>query len=89
MIDLGTLGGSNSSAIGINNRSEVVGSAALATEEGQAFLWRPYHGLLGIGSLTGEESWARDINARGEIVGRSVIAGIPVAVLWTKAARTQ
>ena len=39
IVDLGTLGGSRSSAYGINNRGQVVGVAETADGDLHAFLW--------------------------------------------------
>jgi probable HAF family extracellular repeat protein len=65
MTDLGTLGGPESSAMGINSQGQVVGFAATADEAIHAVLWD--HGTttdLGAGR-------ACAINAAGQIVGES------------------
>jgi probable HAF family extracellular repeat protein len=41
MQDLGTLGGSSSTAIAINNAGVIVGTSDTATGEGRVCLWRP------------------------------------------------
>jgi probable HAF family extracellular repeat protein len=80
-VDLGTLGGPNSQAFGVNNRGQVVGVAETPTSS-QAFLWQ--HGTMtSLPSLAGGSSGATDINNRGQVVGNSTSAdGFPHAVLW-------
>jgi probable HAF family extracellular repeat protein len=81
-VDLGTLGGPNSHALGINKRGQVVGVAD-APERSEAFLWE--RGVMtGLGSLAGVGgSQASDVNDRGEIVGSSPNAeGLSHAVIW-------
>jgi len=65
MRDLGTLGGTVSMALAINNRTEVVGSS------GRAFLWTEQAGIVDVGTLGGRTSCANDINDLGCIVGVS------------------
>ena len=65
MRDLGTLGGTASMALGINNRSEVVGGS------GRAFLWTQQAGIVDLGTLGGRTSCANDVNDLGYIVGAS------------------
>lgn len=64
--DLGTLGGSDTRALGINNSGQVVGESA-----GRAFLWSN-GAMTNLGTLPGLEdgfSWAYDINKSGQVVG--------------------
>jgi len=93
-IDLGTLGGANSSALGLNDAGQVVGWAEIpgcTTTNGfpckRAFLWE--NGVMtDLGFLPGDEgSIARAINDAGLVVGnseRDVIAGSGTyhAVTW-------
>ncbi|GAC1493651.1 MAG: hypothetical protein NVS2B14_06890 [Chamaesiphon sp.] len=76
--DLGTLGGKESQATGINNLGEVVGSSNIAnksenrshTEQQHAFLYS--HGkMMDLGTLGGPSSIANGINNKGEVVGDS------------------
>jgi probable HAF family extracellular repeat protein len=75
--DLGTLGGSDSMATGINIWGQVVGSSEIACTTNSsnvcthAFLWQ--NDLMrDLGTLPGyEDSWPVGINARGQIVGLS------------------
>ena len=67
-LDLGTLGGANSQAFGVNNRGQVVGSSETSTS-GQAFLWQRGT-MTGLGTLAGGSSGATDINNRGQVVGQ-------------------
>lgn len=79
---LGTLGGTNSSAIGINERGEVVGTADTAAGESHAFLWKDGE-LEDLKTLGGPSSTASAINDRAIVVGTSTLAdGTPHAFLW-------
>ncbi len=77
MRDLGALGAAPSIALGINNRTEVVGGS------GHAFLWTERAGIVDLGTLGGRTSCANDVNDLGCIVGVSQTAesdrrGLPV-----------
>ena len=77
--ELGTLGGSNSAALGINDLGQMVGYAQLTGGSNHAFLWvsGSTNGVVGnpemsdLGTLGGSESQADDINDAGQIGGYS------------------
>lgn len=71
--DLGSLGGTKSAAVGINDQGQIVGVAENALGQFRAFLYED--GIMqDIGTLGGTSSNANAINNRGEIVGRSFLA---------------
>ncbi len=83
VLDLGTLGGENSSARDINDRGTIVGYSETASGETKAFIWRPLLGMQSLGTLGGQNSKAFAINADGLIVGESETASGDVhATLW-------
>lgn len=71
MTDLGTLGGKHSSAKGINNFGQVIGSSLTQSEESHAFLYSngAMHDLSTLGGTYAE---AFSINDNSQIVGCSV-----------------
>src|SRR6516225_10340329 len=73
--DLGTLGGAQSIAYGINATGQVVGSSHItsAIYSPHAFLWQNGT-MIDIGTLDGGYSNARAINEAGQIVGDSTTA---------------
>src|SRR5262245_9423133 len=73
MQDLGTLGGTNSRANGINDIGEIVGYATSAgCCDGHAFLYTPGVGMSDLGTLGGAlTSSAHAINNVGQVVGSS------------------
>ena len=83
-IDLGTLGGSNSVALGINSVRDVVGYAYMADNATRhAVIWTADGALIDLGTLGGSESVATGINDVGQIVGYSRDAsGNFNAVVW-------
>ena len=68
--DLGTLGGERTSAMGINNRGDVVGFSQTAKGENRAFLYTG-GSLVDMGTLGGAESLAYRISDNGVVVGRA------------------
>jgi probable HAF family extracellular repeat protein len=84
IIDLGTLGGKNSSAYSINNRGDVVGHAQSAEGYWRAFLIPAGGAMIDLGTLGGNESHAYRINNRGQIVGEAqTAAGTMHAFLYS------
>lgn len=82
MQDLGTLGGPNSYAYGINNAGQVVGHAEISPGTVHAFLWSSGT-MQDLGTLGGIASEAAGINASGQIVGSAQTAdGSWRAFLW-------
>jgi probable HAF family extracellular repeat protein len=82
MQDLGTFGGSNGQATGINHDGDVVGEADFPGDQvHDALLWR--HGVkTDLGNL-GLTSFAQAINSAGQVVGHSKINdGSFRAILW-------
>jgi probable HAF family extracellular repeat protein len=83
MIDLGTLGGSFSSAFGINNKNQVVGVSKTAAGPQHAFLWSKGE-MMDLGTLGGDGSGAQAVNDGGQVVGTSTLAsGVGRAFIWT------
>jgi probable HAF family extracellular repeat protein len=83
IIDLGTLGGSEANATGINDRGQVVGYSNTTTGAIHAFLWEDGT-MTDLGTLPGGiQSQAYAINSRGQIVGGgSDASGDMRAVRW-------
>jgi probable HAF family extracellular repeat protein len=68
--DLGTLGGTNSTAWAININGVVVGSSDDANGNQHAFRWDSVHGMKDLGLLPGYDSTvALSINKAGQITG--------------------
>jgi probable HAF family extracellular repeat protein len=78
LVDLGTLGGSTSFALDVNNNRQVSGNAQTPTGQPSprlnAFIWSPPGGpLQNIGTLPGSNNFSRGyaINDSGVVVGES------------------
>jgi probable HAF family extracellular repeat protein len=90
IVDLGTLDGNSSYALGINNdpdNIEVVGLSRRADGFTHGFHWTAATGMTDLGSL-GRSSSAWDINNHGVIAGGSEAAPLAApldfwAVVWT------
>jgi probable HAF family extracellular repeat protein len=82
--DLGTLGGSNSFARGINNAGQVVGYGDRVAGPYHAIIWNGTT-ATDLGTLGGGESQAYAINDAGLVVGYSQTTGNAAvrATLWT------
>ena len=83
VVDLGTLGGTSSSAADVNGRGQIVGGSSTADGLSHAFLWQD--GVMtDLGTLGGETSEATETNESGQVVGRSLdAAGVRQAFLWS------
>ena len=82
--DLGTLGGQQSEAFGVNNYTQIVGYSNVASGAEHAFLWTRGGGMQDLGTLGGTASHAYAINDSGQVVGSSTTAaGDTHAFLWT------
>src|ERR1700676_566885 len=68
MQDLGSIGGGNSYANGINNAGQVVGYYETAVST-RAFLWTASTGMQDLGTLGGSFAMASGINSAGQVVG--------------------
>ncbi|MFL5397224.1 MAG: hypothetical protein ACJ79P_04890 [Myxococcales bacterium] len=67
--DLGTLGGSFSFGLAINDRSQIAGGAAVDDTTEHAFLFDPEHGMRDIGTGTSWSSRALAVSSRGDAAG--------------------
>src|SRR5438128_10063164 len=68
IVDLGTLGGSNSSAVAVNTSGQVVGQSGIAGDAAShAFSWTAATGMVDLGTLGGRYSSAVAVNASGQV----------------------
>jgi probable HAF family extracellular repeat protein len=67
--DLGTFGGTFSSASAVNDSAVVVGQAEYPNGDGHALLYKDSLPLKDLGTLGGSYSYANDVNANAEVVG--------------------
>lgn len=85
--DLGGLGGPGDTlAVGINNRTEVVGGASMPDGTAHGFLWSPQRGMQDIGAVGDDPVGApSSINNGGLVVGGSCDADFNCrAFLWER-----
>jgi probable HAF family extracellular repeat protein len=82
MMDIGTLGGDLSIAVGINDAGQVAGSSLTAKETVMGFVWGNGK-LTPVGALGGQNSIAAGINNKGQVVGLAETArGEAHSFLW-------
>jgi len=78
LTSLGTLGGSNAEAQGINDNDLIVGWAHNGSGARRAFTWTSGGGMTDLGAVSGRsDSEAHAVNASGEVVGTVVDVGVP------------
>src|SRR5690348_17169908 len=65
--DLGTLGGSSSIAVALNNKGDIGGAANVPGEFQHPFLWTKDTGMLDLGTLGGLNAGAAGPNSRNEL----------------------
>lgn len=89
--DLGNFGGTYTTANGINNSGQVVGSSKLTGYNGsRAFLYSN-GAMQNLGTLGGHDSYASGINNNGQVVGKAYTAGYytqPHAFLYSSGVMT-
>ena len=72
VVNLGTLGGSNSEGFAIRSDSSVIGVSKVRKKGNwvdHAFLWSPAGGMQDLTSTSSENSTATDLNSAGAVVG--------------------
>ena len=84
-LDLGTLGGTSSTATGINASGEVVGYSTISSGAIEAFVWSKATGMQGLGFFPGGDySTAYAINRFGQVAGFSNGNNGSYAFIWSK-----
>jgi probable HAF family extracellular repeat protein len=89
MRDLGTFGGTEAFAKGINDQGQVVivrgtgRSQSAPAASARSLLWQDGRVRL-LGTLAGGATAASAINGRGQVAGESIVNGVPHAFLWQK-----
>src|SRR5205814_8454925 len=86
MVDLGTLGGTSSSALVVDASGQVVGTSYTAGDAAfHVFRWTAASGMVDLGTLggtssfvgeafPGPERWFTPVNSKGQVVGASTTA---------------
>jgi probable HAF family extracellular repeat protein len=80
--DLGTLGGVNSYAYGINANGAIAGASEIGGVNTRAFLWTDAGGLRNLGTLGGLNSFGSGVNDLGHVIGSSEIGAATHAFVW-------
>lgn len=82
-VDLATLGGDVSVAVGMTDSQWVAGTSDDAAGNHHSFVWSPTTGLTDIGTLGGPNARATAINEAGQVVGQSETADAKLhAFVW-------
>lgn len=83
--DLGTLGGTNSTAIDINASGQVIGSSQIAGDGAtHFFLWSSSTGMQDLATILGPVTSVAEINDAGQIIGTyTATGGASHAFLYT------
>ncbi len=79
MVDLGTLGGNWSGAVGINDAGQVIGTSATASGVEHPFLWTAAGGMVDLGIGATSSARANGINNAGDVVGERIRAIMTLA----------
>ena len=89
--DIGTLGGSTSQAIAVNNAGVVTGTSdSPGNTDSHVFLWTSPGGIKDLGTLGGSSAVATAINSAGNVVGYSLLSNnVTHAFLYTSAGGLQ
>lgn len=91
MLDLGSLGGTLGSPLGLNNRGQVVGTSDLNGDLiTHPFLWTKPGPIQDLGTFGGDNGFAMHINDAGEIAGSADFAGDQIhhAAVWSNSLMT-
>lgn len=90
MLDLQTLGGTDSYAQAINNSGVVAGYSRNSSGKGRGFIWDATNGMQELSALAGGVSWATAINDSSQVAGYSYTAsgGPSHAVVWNNGVMT-
>lgn len=90
VVDLGTLGGSSSIALAINNAGQVVGQADTSSGASHPFLYNPATtSMQDLGTFGGATGSATGINSAGQVVGWATASdNIPRPFLWSSSGLT-
>jgi probable HAF family extracellular repeat protein len=88
--DLGTLGGTHSFALSINDQGQVAGFSEFVVAPGlvihHAFLWDPNTGMQDLGAKNGGSRQRIHVNGQGQVVGAFDVGAYPACIsLWSRA----
>jgi probable HAF family extracellular repeat protein len=82
--DLGTLAGSRTYAIAINDFGQITGSSRIPGAGNHAYFWDSTNGMIDIGTFGGTESLAYGINNLGQVVGGASAEDDWYAFFWDR-----